>query len=537
MISATVEPPLLDSRLVRTFVEDVLGRAGRDRAEVVEQRLRRRRADHAQHRDQREQHREQREDAEVGQRGGPGRQLVLAELLERPLQDRREGLLGRSVGWSGDVAAEPSGALGWMRLGPCARATQNRGFNYAGARTARQFPDADYKAEPCTAPCRSPSATSMLAPARRLSSAHAASFQCDASALRATVATAPAEEPITANRGAAACAAQEAGGALPASAARRDRRRALRPHDLHRGRSALAGRRLRAPALGELVRRAAAARPARARPLRAAGRRRARRPGDRERRHPPGAGRARRARRPAAGRQGRHRRGERELPGRHARPSAGASTARRRSPCSAPSSRPTDAVDRNLALDSQSIDPSKIDISKVARAGRRRPRDAAGDAEADPRHAAQRRGPGARAARAGHTRRAGPRGRQAHPPRAAIQIELAGTPLLDAVVGEATVDATGVELRLARRRGARARSQGLHDAPADADRRRPARQPGRAPGRRRPAPLRRQDRADRLALERKTVARLKVAKTGLFTTTVKLPPRGAAPHEPRPLRA
>ena len=52
-----------------------------------------------------------------------------------------------------------------------------------------------------------------LAPA----SASAAAFQCDASALRLTVATAPAQEPITANRGAAACAAQDSGGALPAT--------------------------------------------------------------------------------------------------------------------------------------------------------------------------------------------------------------------------------------------------------------------------------------------------------------------------------
>src|SRR3954449_4944576 len=52
-----------------------------------------------------------------------------------------------------------------------------------------------------------------LAPA----TASGAAFQCDASALRLTVATAPAQEPITANRGASACAAQESGGALPAT--------------------------------------------------------------------------------------------------------------------------------------------------------------------------------------------------------------------------------------------------------------------------------------------------------------------------------
>src|SRR5689334_5891005 len=47
--------------------------------------------------------------------------------------------------------------------------------------------------------------------------AHAAAFQCDASALRLTVATTPAQEPITANRGSAACAPTENGGALPAT--------------------------------------------------------------------------------------------------------------------------------------------------------------------------------------------------------------------------------------------------------------------------------------------------------------------------------
>ena len=49
------------------------------------------------------------------------------------------------------------------------------------------------------------------------STAHAAAFQCDASALRLTVATTPAQEPITANRGAAACAPTENGGALPST--------------------------------------------------------------------------------------------------------------------------------------------------------------------------------------------------------------------------------------------------------------------------------------------------------------------------------
>ena len=44
-----------------------------------------------------------------------------------------------------------------------------------------------------------------------------AAFNCDASAVRASVATAPAIEPLTANHGAASCTPQTAGGALPAT--------------------------------------------------------------------------------------------------------------------------------------------------------------------------------------------------------------------------------------------------------------------------------------------------------------------------------
>ena len=54
----------------------------------------------------------------------------------------------------------------------------------------------------------------LLAPA----GAHAAvPYKCDSSALRLTLATAPAVEPITANQGGAQCANQTAGGALPAT--------------------------------------------------------------------------------------------------------------------------------------------------------------------------------------------------------------------------------------------------------------------------------------------------------------------------------
>jgi hypothetical protein len=56
-------------------------------------------------------------------------------------------------------------------------------------------------------------ALALLAPA----TARAAGYNCDASALRLTLASAPPVEPLTANRGAAACTDQTAGGALPAT--------------------------------------------------------------------------------------------------------------------------------------------------------------------------------------------------------------------------------------------------------------------------------------------------------------------------------
>src|SRR6202008_4374369 len=49
------------------------------------------------------------------------------------------------------------------------------------------------------------------------SSAHAASFNCEASALRLSLAGTAPQEPFTANAGAASCAPAEAGGALPAT--------------------------------------------------------------------------------------------------------------------------------------------------------------------------------------------------------------------------------------------------------------------------------------------------------------------------------
>ncbi|WP_028057625.1 hypothetical protein [Candidatus Solirubrobacter pratensis] len=49
------------------------------------------------------------------------------------------------------------------------------------------------------------------------SSAHAASFNCEASALRLAVAGTALQEPVTANAGASSCAPAESGGALPAT--------------------------------------------------------------------------------------------------------------------------------------------------------------------------------------------------------------------------------------------------------------------------------------------------------------------------------
>ena len=201
MISATVEPPWLDSRLVRTFVEDVLGRAGRDRGEVVQQRLRGRRADHAQHRDQREQHREQREHAEVGQRRGPGRELVLPELLEGPLQDRREGFLGEIGRLVGDVALLR--APGGCGLGHTAAATQNR---MGPGDLARKFPDRSalwqrHAPLPADRPRRAPSRPARPPPRRPPPSSATPAPCAPPSPPRRP------SEPITANRGAAACAA------------------------------------------------------------------------------------------------------------------------------------------------------------------------------------------------------------------------------------------------------------------------------------------------------------------------------------------
>ena len=77
-----------------------------------------------------------------------------------------------------------------------------------------------------------------------------------------------------------------------------------------------------------------------------------------------------------------------------------------------------------------------------------------------------------------------------------VSIELAGTPLLDAIVGEAVVDATGVGCGslAAAALGLAPPKAGCYDPQADADRRRPEGQPRPPAGRGRPAPVRRPDR-------------------------------------------
>ena len=83
--------------------EDVLGGAGRDRAEVVDQRLGRRLADQAQHRNEHDQRREDREHGVVGERGRPVGEVVLLKLLDGALEHPDPAALaevGRALGAS-----------------------------------------------------------------------------------------------------------------------------------------------------------------------------------------------------------------------------------------------------------------------------------------------------------------------------------------------------------------------------------------------------------------------------------------------------
>jgi hypothetical protein len=364
--------------------------------------------------------------------------------------------------------------------------------------------------------------TSMLVLLAASPPAKAASFQCDASALRVTVATAPAVEPISANHGAPACTAQEAGGALPATPlavsggalfARTTFTGGADPLSQVAGASAGLGAlsvALPLPALPALDLSALPGggvlavpgigsvdlRPALAALIAPSGPLLALQGVTAEARASCQAG--------SASVTGASRLGELSVLG------TKLST--------------TDAVDRNLGLDSQSIDPSDIDISKVLapagdltllQATLQPILDTLPNVEVPAIALRVRTTPGAQVVAGDKlTRRA-----------LQIQIELGGTSLLDAVVGEATVDATGVSCgslaaaalglgpksacttrRLTLidvvQRGSKVKLQGAAD-------------PRRFAGK------------NVRIISRwngKTVSSLKVAKSGLFTATLKLPP-------------
>ena len=327
------------------------------------------------------------------------------------------------------------------------------------------------------------------------SSASAATFQCDASALRLTVATTPAQEPVTANHGGAACDPQEAGGTLPATPAGITggavyaRTNLTGTEPLSQVATASAG-------IGEL----SVARPAARPPDPAApGRQRDRAAGHRVRRSRPGPRRAVGAL--AADRaQGPDRGRERELPGRHA------GRERRLAHRLALAAR-HDALDqrgRRSRLHAGLADRRPVpDRHREGPGARRRgPGHPPGHAPARARHAPRRRGAGGDAARPHGAGRADRQRRPAHPQRAARQrrARRRAGPRRRGRPGDRRRDRR--ELRLDRRGRARPHpDEGrLHDPQADADRRRHQGRQGLPAGRRRPAPVRRQDRCDPLAL-------------------------------------
>ena len=540
MISATVEPPWLDSQAGEDVGEDVLGRAGRDAREVVEQRLRRRRADHAEDRDQRQQHREQREHAEVGQRGGPGRELVLSELLEGPLQDRREGLLGQVGRLVGDVACRCRSSARWADAAwAMPQATQ---IGMRTPFTGRQFPDRAALWTPCTAPCRLVLGTFMLArarpapgecrlfPVRRQRSAPDRRHRPAAGAdHRQPRRRAPAPRP-------------EAGGALPATPLPVTGGALFARTTLDRRRAAVAGRRPPPPASASCNRRcrcpAARARSVRRCPAAACSPSRASGPSTSgpalaALSRPPG--RCSRVKGLTADASASCRAG---TPGPDRQPRASA-----RSPCSAPSSSHDRAVDRNL--DARLADRSTRRRSTSRRCSRP-PASTSRTLQATlqpildtlPERSRSRRSrcasrptPGAqtRHRRPAHPPRAADRDRRARRHAAARRRRRRGDRRRHRR-----------QLRLDRRRRARARRQGrLHDAPADADRRRAAGATAsccRAPPTRAASPAR-TVRIRSLLEQAHRRAPQGAPKSGLFTTYVKLPPALAAPHQRAPATA
>jgi hypothetical protein len=354
-----------------------------------------------------------------------------------------------------------------------------------------------------------------LAPA----TANAAAFQCDASAVRLTVATAPAQEPITANRGASACAAQESGGALPATplpltgGALYARTNLTGSEPLSQIATASAG-------IGRLE--VALPVPALPAPQLPGGNVIAL----------PGIGSvdlgpalaALVAPAPLIALDG-------LTADASASCQAGTPAVRGASRIGSLSVLGTtlatnEAVDRNLTLDSRTVDPSRIDIAKVLapagvdlavlQATLQPVLDTLPDAEVPALALRVRTAPGEQTVSGDRLTRSA-----LH-----VSVELAGSPLVDAVIGQVTVDATGVDcgslaaaaLGLAppkagcftRRltlidvvqKGSRVHLQGAAD---------PRRFAGRTV-------------KIRSLWDKRTVAHLKVAKSGLFTTSVKLPP-------------
>jgi hypothetical protein len=184
-----------------------------------------------------------------------------------------------------------------------------------------------------------------------------------------------------------------------------------------------------------------------------------------------------------------------------------------------------EAVDRNFTLDSQSIDPSNIDLAKVVapagvdvavlQATLKPILDTLPNAELPALALRVRTEPGAQS-------RAGDRlTRQA----LTVNVEVGGTQLLNAVIGEAVVDATGVScgsiaaaaLGLSPNPGCTTRKLTLIDVVSKGGRvfLQGAADPRRFAGR---------TVTIRSLWDKRTVAKLKVAKSGLFTTYVKLPP-------------
>ena len=407
--------------------------------------------------------------------------------------------MGRSVGWSGtslERSALPLVGLSvWMRRGPCARPTRIRTAPSrvtASSLTARRCrrhaplrPDRPRRADARRA--RPDLRARRRFPVRRVS-APADRRHRSRPGARSPPTAAPRRAPPTENGGALpATPLPFTGGALFA------RTNLTGTEPLSQVATASAG-------IGELD--VALPLPALPAPDLSAlpGGGVLERPRRRRGRHPARARRPDRADRPAAVGQGPDRRRERELPGRHARGERRLADRRalrarhharaptRRSTATSRSTRsrstPRTSTSRRWSRPRASTSPScrrrcSRSSTRCPTPRSRRSRCACGPT------------PGVQTVTGDKLTR-----QALH-----VNVELAGTPLLDAVVGEATVDATGVSCGsvAAAALGLSAEAR-LHHPQADADRRRPEGQPRLPAGRRRPAPLRRQDGHDPLAV-------------------------------------